>query len=151
MAADRAWHWVDGIERRLIDRAAYCAPYPLSARLREEWLADLAEQDGRLSRMRFAFGCCWATRVIAREHEAEVTVPEAAVPVARFCVGHAHFIRYPKDDFKLFTRPTTTFVMIALLHAGLLCSVAIGLGPKFSQLITGPQPVQVVEPLPKGF
>jgi hypothetical protein len=42
----------------------------LAERLEEEWLADLAAQPSTFAGLSFALGCCWATRVIAREHGA---------------------------------------------------------------------------------
>jgi hypothetical protein len=60
MSERDAAHW-------LIHHAALNAPASLSERLEEEWLADLGARPSALSRLRFALGCCWATRVIARE------------------------------------------------------------------------------------
>ena len=57
-----------GFAQRLIRLAARGAPPSLTERLEEEWLADLATRPSVLSRLRFAIGCCWATRVIAHEH-----------------------------------------------------------------------------------
>jgi hypothetical protein len=53
---------------RLIRYAARSAPPALAERLEEEWLADLAAQPSSFAALSFALGCCWATRVIAREH-----------------------------------------------------------------------------------
>ncbi len=63
----------------LVQRAARTAPESLRERLEEEWLADLSERPGRLSRLSFAFGCYWAARVIAHNHCA-VTVPATISP-----------------------------------------------------------------------
>jgi TonB family protein len=52
---------------RLIRYAAGRMPPGLAERLEEEWIADLAEQHGALSRMRFALGCWWAKEVIGHE------------------------------------------------------------------------------------
>jgi hypothetical protein len=41
-----------------VRQAARCAPPPLAARLKEEWLADLAAQPAALARLSFALGCC---------------------------------------------------------------------------------------------
>ena len=57
-----------GISYWLIHHAARSAPELLSQRLEEEWLADLAVRPSAASRLRFAIGCSWATRVIALEH-----------------------------------------------------------------------------------
>lgn len=51
----------------LIHYAARRAPEDLAERLEEEWIAHLGEQQGFLSRLRFALGCCWATEVIGYE------------------------------------------------------------------------------------
>jgi len=59
--------WVEWWARRLIEYAACKAPPALSARLAEEWLADLPARRGAIARLRFAFGCCWASKVIAHE------------------------------------------------------------------------------------
>jgi hypothetical protein len=42
-----------------------------------------------------------------------------------------HFNSHPQDDFPFFSNRTITFVMIACLLAGLLCGLAMGLGPQF--------------------
>jgi len=52
---------------RLIRYAAGRLPPGLAERLEEEWIADLAEQRGALSRMRFALGCWWAQEVMAHQ------------------------------------------------------------------------------------
>ena len=57
-----------GVSHWLIHCAARHAPHSFAQRLEEEWLAHLAERPSSMSRLRFAIGCCWATRVIAREH-----------------------------------------------------------------------------------
>jgi hypothetical protein len=56
--ADKVSHW-------LVRCAAERAPECMSERLNEEWLADLSARATTMSRLRFAIGCCWATRVIA--------------------------------------------------------------------------------------
>lgn len=59
---------------RIIRSAALGAPGNLCERLEEEWLAAVGQQRGRLRRLSFALGCCWAARVIARDRSA-VSVP----------------------------------------------------------------------------
>jgi len=54
----------------LIRYAVRSAPPALAERLEEEWLADLAAQPSSWAGLSLALGCCWATRVIAREHRA---------------------------------------------------------------------------------
>src|SRR5277367_3707518 len=79
MTSERAQDWVDAIVHGLIRRAARRAPDLLSARLEEEWLADLSERRGQLARLRFGVGCCWATNVIVREN-AVAAVPATSSP-----------------------------------------------------------------------
>jgi Gram-negative bacterial TonB protein C-terminal len=57
----------DSPSARLVRYAAGRMPPDLAERLEEEWIADLAEQHGSLSRMRFALGCWWAKEVIGHE------------------------------------------------------------------------------------
>ena len=56
MTSKRKLNWMDGIVGGLIHFAARRAPDLRSQRLGEEWLADLAEQPGQFSRLRFAVG-----------------------------------------------------------------------------------------------
>ena len=139
MTSERAWDWVDGIAHRLIHRAARRAPDSLSERLEEEWLADLAAQRGLIRRLGFAFGCCWATNVIAHEHAL------AALPVTSSPMGQGHSIRHRQDDFPLFTGRAITFVLVVSLHAAVLYGLAVGLGPKFTKIIAGPFVSRIIE------
>lgn len=59
--------WTDAISRCVIERAARRAPASLSDRLREEWAADLSDQQGRTARLGLALGCYWAA--ILLEHD----------------------------------------------------------------------------------
>jgi hypothetical protein len=131
--------WVDWIAHRLIHLAARCAPDFLSARLEEEWLADLAAQRGLILRLRFALGCCWAIRIIAHEH----AVP--ALPAATSPAAHRHFIRFPQDEFPFFTGGAIAFVLVVSLQVAVLYGVAIGLSPNFSKNNSVPLVIQVVE------
>jgi TonB family protein len=144
MTSERTAGWVDGIAHRLIHSAARRAPDSLSERLEEEWLADFAEQSGLIQRLRFAIGCCWATNVIAREH------PAVAIPATSSATGHGNFIRSPKDDFPFFTGRTITFVLVASLHVAVLYGLAMGLGPSFTKVITGPFELHPIEPAPRS-
>jgi TonB family protein len=137
--------WVDGIAHRLIRCAARRTPDSLSLRLEEEWLADLAAQRGAIARLRFAFGCCWATNIIARE-QAVV----AALPATSPAAGQGHFIRTAQDDFPFFTNRTITFVLVATLHVAVLYGLAIGLGPRFTKNIAAPFVARVIEPPPRS-
>jgi TonB family protein len=62
----------------LLRHAARRAPAELCERLEEEWLADLSDRRGSLQRLRFAVGCCWATRVIAADYSAAAGVVATA-------------------------------------------------------------------------
>lgn len=78
------------ISPRLIGCAALCAPPDLTERLREEWLADLCDRTGPLSRLGFALGCLWAAITIAHDGATAPVVsvaPSADVPVAGAILG----------------------------------------------------------------
>ena len=66
-----------GLSGWLVRNAAQSAPAELASRLEEEWRADLATRSTSISRLRFALGCLWATRVITHDY-ASVTVPVGA-------------------------------------------------------------------------
>ncbi len=102
---------VEGLTHWLIHRAARSAPAPLADRLEEEWLADLPGRPSTLSRLRFALGCCWATRVIAHEHG-------AAIALAPHAIGAKFAILYPHDDSSLFSRRSMALVLVVALHIG---------------------------------
>jgi TonB family protein len=145
MTSERTLDWVDGIVHRLIHRAARRAPGSLSERLEEEWLADLAAQRGSIARLRFAFGCCWATHIIALEHGAV-----AALPAASPAMGQGHFNRYPEESFPFFTGRSITFALVASLHVAVLYGLAIGLGPNFTKVIASPFVTRIIEPPPRS-
>jgi TonB family protein len=125
MTSERMLGWVDGLSQGLIRRAARRAPGSLSERLEEEWQADLAERRGGFSRLRFAVGCCWATRIIAHDHGI------AVLPAAGSAVGRGSFIGYTHGHSPLFSRRTMTFLLVACLHAAVLYGLMIGLTSKF--------------------
>lgn len=60
IASSQSSDWTDALARRLIEHAAGRAPTDLADRLMEEWMADLSDHAGRMARLRFALGCCWA-------------------------------------------------------------------------------------------
>jgi hypothetical protein len=131
MTSEQAWDWMDSIAHRLIRRAARNAPFSLSERLQEEWLADLAAQVGPIARLRFALGCCSATSVIAHERA-------VALPAASASLGHAHPIRAGHDHIPFFTGRTLTFVVVATVHVAVLYSLATALGPTYSKVSLSP-------------
>ncbi len=105
--------WLDGLTLSLIRRAAGKAPAALSARLEEEWLADLAARHGRAARLRFAIGCCWATRVIAREFS------PARVAATAAAGARALALESPPQA-PLFTRRTVVLILIVSLHLAVI-------------------------------
>ncbi len=113
--------WIEGSARRLIQRAARNAPPPLSERLEEEWLADLAARRGPVSRLRLAIGCCWATRVITYDHSA------TGVPAASSATGNKVMTACAQHDSAFSSRRTTAVLLIVCLHAALIYFLATGL------------------------
>jgi TonB family protein len=111
MTTERLSNWADAVANRLLSRAAWRAPAALSARLEEEWRADMAERHGQWSRLRFALGCCWATSVIAREYGGALLPATGA--------GHAPVVDYAANS-PLFSPRTSTFLLVAGLHAAVL-------------------------------
>lgn len=73
--------WTDTIADHLIECAARSAPASLSARLREEWLADLSERQGTAARLKLALGCYWAAHLIKHDCRA-VDAPAALSPTS---------------------------------------------------------------------
>ena len=124
MTSERMLGWVDGFSQGLIRRAARRAPGSLSERLEEEWQADLAERCGGFSRLRFAVGCCWATRTIAHDYG-------VAAPAAGAATERGYLIGYMHGDSPLVSRRTMMFLLVACLHAAVLYGLMIGLTSKF--------------------
>lgn len=119
---------------RLIRHAARSAPATLSARLEEEWLADLMAQKGPLGRLLFALGCCWATQVIAREHLGTSTVASSVTAGGKTVTLHPGFSALP--------RHTSALVLVVCLHLLLLYAFASGLASRVMRMI--PSPMQAV-------
>jgi periplasmic protein TonB len=120
----------------LVHRAARRAPDSLAERLEEEWRADLAARTSPSSRLRFAIGCTWATRVIAREFAVPVPVANTAV------VGGVTAHPFAQGQ----SRRTATFILVAGLHIAVLYGL-IAVGTKVLQ----PKPIppfqtSVIEP-----
>lgn len=142
---------LDALSRWLIRRAAGQSPESLSKRLEEEWLADSAERPSAWSRLRFAIGCCWATRVIAREH-APSRLPLAASAVqGKLAILHAQF------NLGFFSRRSSTLFLVASLHLGVFYALMSGLSytqgsvppsPLQNQTLKDPQPRDLPLPLP---
>jgi hypothetical protein len=139
MTSERKWEWVDWMANCLIHQAARHAPDSLSERLEEEWLADSVARCRPLSRLRFAIGCCWASKVIAWEH------PLPAHSASTSPIVHRHLVHFAHDEFPFFTGGAASFVLVVSLHAAVLYGLAAGSGPKFSQSIVAPIMIQVVD------
>jgi TonB family protein len=117
----------------LVRRAARTAPSSLSARLEEEWLADLHERASSLSRLRFAVGCYWASVAIGLEHG-----PFSA-PVASTGQGHASMIVEPP---RFLSSRAVTFGLVLTLHAAVFCGLMMARTTLFKAL---PEP-PAIEP-----
>jgi TonB family protein len=109
------------LTRWLIHRAALGAPATLSERMEEEWLADMASRPSPASRLRFALGCCWATKVISLEQRA------ASVALATPARSLKLAIPYPYGDVGFFSRHSSTLVVVAALHLAVFYGLVTGL------------------------
>ena len=102
-----------GVTQWLIHHAAHRAPDSLSARLEEEWLADLESRTSGWSRLRFATGCCWASLVIVHESARNrVTATSASVSAGGV-------VTLTDRNFSYFSLRSATLFLIAGLHAAL--------------------------------
>jgi periplasmic protein TonB len=140
----------DGLVRWLIQHSARSAPPALSERLEEEWLADLGARSGAVARLRFALGCCWATRVIAYEHST------ATVLAVGSKAGSKTMTAYAQHDFSFVSRRTLALLAIIGLHVIVIYGLASGLARSFiraiPQVMQGEMlqdPVKHVEPPPQ--
>jgi periplasmic protein TonB len=124
-----------GFARGFIERAARCAPASLSERLEEEWLAELAARSGTLSRLRFAVGCYWASKTIARDGWAGAPAVLAAVH------GERALAAYFKCDSNFLSRRALTICFIVALHVVLIYAVSAGLIARVASAI--PQSIEV--------
>ena len=80
-----------GLAARIIQRAARQAPGALTDRLEEEWLAELSERRGRVSRLSFALGCYWAATVLSHDR-LPVNVPVTSSPPGdKTMTAYAHY------------------------------------------------------------
>ncbi len=120
---------VEAITHWLVHRAALRAPPDLAERLEEEWQADLAVRSTVSSRMRFALGCCWATRIIAREYRPE------SVRAASTAMGPKFVAGFVRDESGSFARRSLAFFLVAGLHIALFYALMTGLTFKIIQVI----------------
>ena len=108
--------------RWLIRHAARQAPPCLSARLEEEWLADLEATSTLLSRLGFALGCCWASWTLVRDQPpsaAPIPVLVAAGEASRLC---------DRDSGYVSLRSGTLFLIVGL-HVALFYGLIAPLAP----------------------
>jgi TonB family protein len=105
--------WDLSLARHLVARAARKAPPGLAERLEEEWLADLMARRSAFSRVGFGLGCCWATRVIAREFGVAAAAAGSSASGERLLVGYGGF------SLSGFSRRTTAIIVIVGLHLGI--------------------------------
>lgn len=111
------------LSRALVRCAARKAPPDLAQRLEEEWLADLTARQSALGRVRLGLGCCWATRVIAREFGV------AAAASAGSASGQQLLVAAGGYDFSRLSRRTVALIAILCLHAGIFYLYLNGFTP----------------------
>ena len=124
----------------LVRRAARTTPSSLSARLEEEWLADMQERTSGLSRLRFAVGCYWASVAIGLEHRT------AGVAVASTAPGN---VSLSVEPARFFSSRAVTFGLVLSLHAAVF-GVLMMVGTKLLTPVEPPaiQPRVIDQPLP---
>jgi TonB family protein len=125
----------------LVRHAARTAPSALSARLEEEWLADMHERTSSLSRLRFAVGCYWASLAIGLQHR------PFSEPVASTAQGNASVVVEPP---RFFSSRAVTFGLVLSLHAAIFCGLMMA-GTKFLRPADPPaiQPRVIDQPQPQ--
>jgi hypothetical protein len=118
---DQSQTWSETLSLWLISYAARRAPLDLADRLAEEWQADCNVRTSALSQLRFALGCCWATRVIAREHR------PAMIPVVVSLRGPITTMGQVSDESGRISRRASLFFLVAGLHVALFYCLMTGL------------------------
>jgi periplasmic protein TonB len=119
---------VDRISHWLIRQAANHAPETLSERLQEEWLADLEGRASALSRLRFAAGCCWATRVISYEHK------PAMVAISTSAIAPKLMLSALQFNFGRFSSRSATFFLVVSLHMAVFYLVFTALSHTYTKI-----------------
>lgn len=130
-----------GVSRWLVQHAARSSPAALAERLEEEWLADLAAQRDALSKLRFALGCCWAMRVIARDYVA------SAARASEHATGHGAIVLGQHDPSSYFRRTTILFLIVCL-HVFVIYGFVTGLAQKVIEAIPGPMKTTILDQPP---
>ncbi|MEA2913008.1 MAG: periplasmic protein TonB [Bradyrhizobium sp.] len=139
-SSDSLQAWPGAVTHWLIQRAAHAAPPDLSERLEEEWEADLAVRTSAMARLRFAIGCCWATRVIAREY------CPASIPVASTATAAKVALGFVPGESGLFTRRSLTFFLVAGLHIALFYGLMTGLAFRIIKVVPTSLQTRLVQP-----
>ena len=118
----------------LIRHAVAKAPPDLAERLEEEWRADMASRPSYLSRLRFALGCCWATQVIAYEHQ-----PSKAAATVASGSGSSILAFSESYGAGFDSRRGSSFLVVVALHAAVFYGLVAW--------VTGPHAPKLVEAL----
>ncbi len=139
-SSDGLQAWPEALTHWLIHHAARRAPPDLSERLEEEWRADLAVRSSTSSCLRFALGCCWATRVIAREHS------PASIPLASAAMGPKVALGYVRDESGIFARRSITFFLVVGLHIALFYGLMTGLAFRIIKVMPTSFQTRLVQP-----
>ena len=121
---------VEGWARRLIEHAACKAPPALSARLAEEWLADLPARRGAIARLRFAIGCCWASKVIAHELGAALGATAGSTTVRTAAL-------YTSTGPSFDSRRSAVSFLIVSLHVLVIYGLAAGMARTALEIVPG--------------
>jgi hypothetical protein len=123
-----------GLSHWLIHTAALHAPQPLCERLEEEWLADMAARPSAYSRLRFAVGCCWATRVIVYEQRLSLVPATSSVAGSKLVAALGQF------NWGHVSRRSSTLFLILSLHVAVFYVVMSSIShknPAPDRFITG--------------
>lgn len=132
--------WIDVIARRVIERSAGLAPPALAERLREEWMADMPDRRGAMSRLKFALGCYRAVFQIKRDC-CPVSAPGSASPAGgRILVADAPYAMSP---FPRRTTPSPEAPTICEINTAPLIDVLLVL--LVTLIITLPMTTQAVK------
>jgi hypothetical protein len=108
-----------GVTPWLIHYVARFTPPCLSARLEEEWLADLESRSSAASRLRFAAGCCWATIIIVNDHSRSLALAPSPA-------GPASGVFAPRErNFGHFSLRSGTLFLIIGLHSAVFCGLVM--------------------------
>ena len=89
--------------------------------------------------MRFALGCCWATRVIARDYLG------AGAPTGSSASAHGTIILGQHDAW-YFSRRTAIFLLIVLLHALVIYGFATGFVRRVFEAMPRPMVTSILDP-----